>query len=411
MIDSLVNWLLVTLYFVAATLTLPLLYQIIPKHESPGGDPLILLLIGMGVWSFTAAMQLALPLEVAKIYFLKLGGLGVSIAPAAWLVFSMEYTQMDVPHKLKMYTGFGMLAAIQNLFISTNELHNLYWSNITMQSVDNVSLLAIEFGPIFYAYLIYQVGLTIAGLGIMFYYAATRGTTYQSHARLLGLAVSSILVSAVVTYSSIGPLQGKLNVIPLGILAAEISLIVAIYRFDLMGLSPTERDQMLYEQEGIREAELLIESDEIDLPTVNIGEIASTVRDEFYEHPDYDNTSVPIAIDCDLTIPASESLLERMFYSLYENAAEHNTQPVEIHVSELAFEDGFAVEDDGKGIPDAYKDSVFEAGVSFSSDGSGNGLAVIDRIATGHRWDVKLTDSAEGGSRFEFTNVSDSKTD
>lgn len=406
MVDPLANWLLVTLYFVAATLTIPLLYKIIPKHDSPGGYPLICMLLALGIWSFTAAMQLAIPLEPTKIYFLKLSGIGISVAPVAWFVFSIEYTQLEIPHKLKLYTTFGVIAVLQNLFISTNELHELYWSELSIESIDQTTLLVTSNGPLFYIFLGYLVALATAGLALLFYYAATRGTTYQAHARLLGLGVSFVFVSAVVTYTNTGPFDGLLNVIPLGILAAEISLIVAIYRFDLLELSPPERDQLLYEQEGIHEAEQLIDSPEINLPVVNIGEIAASVRTEFYDSPEYTEETVPITIDCDITTQASESLLEQFFYSLFENAAEHNTHPVEIHLSELAFEDGFVIEDNGKGIPDSYKQSVFEPGVSFDGAGTGNGLAVIDRIATGHQWSITLTDSAEGGCRFEVTNIS-----
>lgn len=405
MVTTLANWLLITIYFVAATLTLPLLYQIIPKHESPGGKPLILMLIGIGIWAFTATMQLAIPIEATKIYFLKLSGIGISIAPIAWFVFVVEYTQIDLPEKLKIYTIFGALAGLQNLFISTNELHNLYWTTITTTTVGELSLLTLSYGPLFYAYMIFLVGVTLAGLAFLFIYAINRGTTYQAHARLLGLSVSFILTAAIVTFSSLGPYNGHLNMVPIGILVANFALITAMYRFDLLELSPTERDHLLYEQEGIHEAERLIEADSMDLPRTDIGEVAKTSREEFYEKSSYNPDNVSISVDCDLTTPANTSLIQQLFYALYENSIQHNTPPVEVHVSDLAFENGFAVEDNGTGIPDTYKNSVFETGISFDSSGTGNGLAVIDRITEGHQWTVNLTDSADGGARFEFTNM------
>jgi hypothetical protein len=403
-----VLWLLVTLYFVAATLSIPLLYQLIPKHNATGGKPLIALLIGLSIWTFTGAMQLALPVEAAKLYYLKLGVLGGTLTPVAWFIFTVEYTQLDIPHKLKVYTGLTVTVALQNLIASTNELHELYWANTSLSTSASFPLLFVTYGPLFYVFTLFLGALAIAGVGIMFYYSATRGTTYQSHARLLGLSVSFIFVASVVSITKLGPYNGSLNVIPLGIMTAEFALIVAIYRFDLMDLSPAERDQLLYEQEGIHEAERLIESGSLDLPTTNIGDIAEETRTEFFEETEYTpGEDIEIIIDCDITAPANKALLKRLLRSLYENAVEHNTPPVEVHVSELAFEDGFAVDDDGKGIPDTQKDAVFDAGVTFDGHGSGNGLAVIDRIATGHRWGLELTDSAEGGCRFEFTNLNE----
>jgi len=37
--------------------------------------------------------------------------------------------------------------------------------------------------------------------------------------------------------------------------------------------------------------------------------------------------------------------------------------------------------------------------------GEGFGLAVVDEIAAAHGWSVSVTDSADGGARFEFRGV------
>jgi len=63
---------------------------------------------------------------------------------------------------------------------------------------------------------------------------------------------------------------------------------------------------------------------------------------------------------------------------------------------------GFYVEDDGVGIPEDRRDVVFESGETFSVDGTGFGLAIVKDIAEAHGWCVELTDSEDGGARFEF---------
>jgi nitrogen fixation/metabolism regulation signal transduction histidine kinase len=70
-------------------------------------------------------------------------------------------------------------------------------------------------------------------------------------------------------------------------------------------------------------------------------------------------------------------------------------------------DDGFYVEDDGPGIPDADRDSVFEAGYSTAEESSGFGLTIVQQIAAAHGWTVRATDAAGGGARFEFTGVAD----
>jgi PAS domain S-box-containing protein len=66
---------------------------------------------------------------------------------------------------------------------------------------------------------------------------------------------------------------------------------------------------------------------------------------------------------------------------------------------------GFYVADDGPGVPEADHEALFEAGYSTDDDGSGFGLAIVDRIAEAHGWSVDVAESADGGARFEITGV------
>jgi signal transduction histidine kinase len=66
---------------------------------------------------------------------------------------------------------------------------------------------------------------------------------------------------------------------------------------------------------------------------------------------------------------------------------------------------GFFVEDDGQGVPEGRRESVFDAGETTRKDGTGFGLPIVKQIAEAHGWEVELTDSFDGGARFEFTNV------
>jgi two-component system OmpR family sensor kinase len=67
--------------------------------------------------------------------------------------------------------------------------------------------------------------------------------------------------------------------------------------------------------------------------------------------------------------------------------------------------DGFYVADDGSGIDPAERESVFEPGHTGADDGTGFGLATVERIAEAHDWSVSVTESRAGGARFEFEDV------
>ena len=67
--------------------------------------------------------------------------------------------------------------------------------------------------------------------------------------------------------------------------------------------------------------------------------------------------------------------------------------------------DGFYVADDGPGIDPSERESVFEPGHTTADDGTGFGLAIVERIAEAHGWSVSVTEGRAGGARFEFADV------
>jgi nitrogen-specific signal transduction histidine kinase len=86
-----------------------------------------------------------------------------------------------------------------------------------------------------------------------------------------------------------------------------------------------------------------------------------------------------------------------------DDAVEHGRDDVTVTVGDL--ETGFYVADDGPGVPADERESVFDAGYSTATDGTGFGLSIVKQIADAHGWDVTLTESEAGGARFEITGV------
>lgn len=110
-----------------------------------------------------------------------------------------------------------------------------------------------------------------------------------------------------------------------------------------------------------------------------------------------------LVADIERTVQADESRLEQLFENLIRNAIEHGGENVTVTIG--ALDDGFFLEDDGPGISPEARTDVFKAGYSTTSDGTGLGLSIVKQIADAHDWNLRLTDGAEGGTRFEITGV------
>ena len=104
------------------------------------------------------------------------------------------------------------------------------------------------------------------------------------------------------------------------------------------------------------------------------------------------------------TIEGDPDRLRHVFENLLRNAVEHGGAGVTVRVGR-AGEATLYVEDDGPGIPAERRENGFEPGRTSREEGTGFGLAIVERIAEAHDWEVTLTEAEGGGARFEFTGV------
>lgn len=170
-----------------------------------------------------------------------------------------------------------------------------------------------------------------------------------------------------------------------------------------------------------------------------IGETTPVSLEEISEQcwKTVETGDVTLLVETDAVIEANRDGLSHVFENLFRNSVEHGsasqadgdgeeessssrasghdpraeTVDAAGHTSEAptvrveSIEGGFAVEDDGPGIPADQREQVCEPGETTKQCGTGLGLAIVDRIASAHGWELDVTESESGGARFEFTGV------
>ncbi|WP_137286047.1 PAS domain S-box protein [Halorussus salinisoli] len=125
-----------------------------------------------------------------------------------------------------------------------------------------------------------------------------------------------------------------------------------------------------------------------------------------------------LEVETDVQVEVEPHHLQHLLQNLLQNAVEHGStsrhasddDAVEhddggLTVRIGTLEDGFYVADDGKGVPEADRERIFEAGYTTDDVGIGLGLTFIAQLAEIYDWECDLTESDEGGARFEFSNV------
>jgi PAS domain S-box-containing protein len=150
----------------------------------------------------------------------------------------------------------------------------------------------------------------------------------------------------------------------------------------------------------------------IDAELVSLGEAAS----EAWADVAADRSRLEVETDGQVEVESHH--LQHLLQNLLQNAVEHGStsqRPKDddsagysddgVTVRIGTMEDGFYVEDNGEGIPEADRERIFEAGYSSDDTGIGLGLTFIAQLAEIYDWECNLAESEEGGARFEFWNV------
>jgi PAS domain S-box-containing protein len=112
------------------------------------------------------------------------------------------------------------------------------------------------------------------------------------------------------------------------------------------------------------------------------------------------------------TLTAHHAPLETVLRNLISNAIKHHPNPQEGLVRVYAQDQGdsvmFSVEDNGVGIPEQYAERVFQMFQTLKprddTEGSGMGLAIVQRIVNWQLGKVWFTSGSDGkGTTFKFT--------
>jgi signal transduction histidine kinase len=144
----------------------------------------------------------------------------------------------------------------------------------------------------------------------------------------------------------------------------------------------------------------------LHLSHIKVEDVVRRAVSAVKAHPHRHTVAIRVVSD---TVPAGwfdEKKLQRVFYNLLLNACEAAPASGQIQIA-IRTEDNrleIRLQDNGTGIPESIRDRLFQPFVSFGKEnGTGMGLAVVQKILQDHGGDINLEATSKAGSLFKIT--------
>uniref|UniRef100_A0A7C4L353 Diguanylate cyclase n=1 Tax=Bellilinea caldifistulae TaxID=360411 RepID=A0A7C4L353_9CHLR len=231
------------------------------QFSALGARSLFFLLLGCTYWSLVYAVQNVLTQSPWKEWVDVAVNPGIMLVPAAWLVFSLEYSgrRRYITRRLLGLLAIEPLTALALIF--TNRFHYLYYASPTRSWVEAGGYLYLDFDPgsFFWLHTLYSYALIAIGSVLLLLSAWSLRGLYRKQAFILLAAVLIPWFSNVFFVAS--PLFGltlHVDLTPIFFSLSGLLLVFGVFRFRLLDLTPLARD-LLFE---VLEDALIVVDDE-----------------------------------------------------------------------------------------------------------------------------------------------------
>ncbi len=217
------------------------------RRSMPGAIPFGLLMLGVGEWSLTYAVELGSAGLPTVLFWDNLTWVGAVIGPAAWLAFALQYTGRARWLTPRLVVLLTIEPLITLLLAWTNTMHGLTGTNVRVDSSNSFSALVYTNGPWFWINIVYSYALLLLGAWLIISFIRTlmgSAVAYRGQVGALLIAVlAPWLVNAITTFG-LSPFP-HLDLTPLAFTITGLAMAWSLFRFRLLDIVPVARNAVI----------------------------------------------------------------------------------------------------------------------------------------------------------------------
>lgn len=218
------------------------------RPDKPGIRSMMLMLVGLGVWSLSYAMITISPSDEAKLFWLRLENFGIQFVPVLWFFFAMKYLRLD-----RWLTGkpvmilFFIIPTASLLMIISDIWFHLYYTSV-LPATETGGPLLISRGPMYWVALAQTYSLTLGGtIALLWRFLRSRAVYGKQAPYLFGAIAIPFTLNIIYQLApGILPIFAvPVDLTPLSFNITAIFLATSIFGLRLFDLVPIARDTVM----------------------------------------------------------------------------------------------------------------------------------------------------------------------
>ena len=228
----------------AVAATAALAYLVWRRPANPGRGPMALLLLAASVWSLGYALELAAGDVASKLAWANFQYFGIVCVPPLWLLFSLAYTGR---RGCVRPTCWVLLGAVPVMTVALAWLEGdlgLMRRSFHLDLSGGFALLAVDFGPWFWANAAYSYVLLGAGMLLLVPVVLRSPFLYRWQAGTVLLGLAAPWLGNACYIFGIGPFP-HLDLTIFGFIPTGLTVAWGLFRYRLLDVVPVARDAVL----------------------------------------------------------------------------------------------------------------------------------------------------------------------
>ncbi len=212
------------------------------RHNNAAVPALITMAIGLIFWTAGSGIFILFTDYTTKAILLNITYLGITIIPAAWLVFVITYTGREHWINRRVIQFFAIEPILVQLMIITNGHGGLFWTEtylFTNEGIIDVKLVA---GAGFWFHAAYSYVLLVLGVYWLIRAMIKAPHLYRGHIFLLLVAAFAPWIANIIYVLQLSPLPSYVDITSLAFTISVMAVGWTLYRSHLVDIIPVARD-------------------------------------------------------------------------------------------------------------------------------------------------------------------------